>query len=331
MATLAATMPTLSDVAKRTDPTGKIDTIVELLSQTNPILEDAVWLEGNLPTGHRTTQRTGLPSVGFRRLNEGVNSSRSTTAQIDEGCAILEAISEVDCEVALLNGNEAAFRLSEARAFIEAMNQQMVQTMLYGDVTVNPERFTGFMPRYASLAGATGQNILNGAGAGSDNGSILLTVWGPNTVHGIYPKGSQGGLVHENMGEQLIQTSTTLGTGRMKAFVDRWVWKTGLVVKDWRYVVRGCNIDISNLVAESSAADVVKMMVKMLHRVPSLGMGRPVFYVPRSVREMLDIQALNKASSQITLENFSGKRVTAFQGIPVRTVDQMLETEAAVA
>jgi hypothetical protein len=331
MATLAATVPTLSDVAKRTDPSGKIDRIVELLAQTNPIIEDAVFLEGNLPTGHRTTVRSGLPTVGFRRLNEGVTASRSTTAQIDEGCAIMEAISEVDVEVAALNGNQDAFRLSEAQAQIEAMNQLMVGTMIYGDAGVNPERFTGIMPRYNSLSGVSGQNIVNGAGAGSDNGSILLVVWGPNTAHCIYPKGSQAGIVHENMGEQLIQTSTTLGTGRMKALVDRWVWKCGFVVKDWRFIVRGANIDISNLVAESSNADVVKMMVKMLHRVPALGMGRPVFYVPRSVREMLDIQALSKASSQLTLETFSGKRTTAFQGVPIRTVDQMLETEATVA
>jgi hypothetical protein len=331
MATLASTMPTLADVAKRTDPSGKISTVVELLSQTNPLLEDMVWLEGNLPTGHRTTVRTGLPSVTFRRLNEGVTPSKSTTAQIDEGCAMLEAMSEVDVDLAGLNGNTPAFRLTEAQAFIEAMNQQMAATVIYGNVNTNPQQFTGFMPRYNSLSGVTGQNIISGAGAGSDNGSLLLVVWGPNTVAGIYPKGSQGGLVHEDLGVDTVQTGTGIGTGRMRAYVDRWQWKCGLVVKDWRYVVRTANIDISNLVAESSAADLVKSMVKMIHRVPAMGMGRPVFYCPRSVREMLDIQALNKTSSQLTLETFDGKRVTAFQGIPIRTVDQMLETEAVVS
>lgn len=331
MALLTSSVATLADMAKRTDPTGKIPTIVELLAQTNPLLEDMKWLEGNLATGHRTTVRTGLPNVDFRALNEGVTPSKSTTAQIDEGCGMLEALSQVDVDLAMLNGNTDAFRLSEAQAFIEAMNQRMTFTTLYGNATTSPKAFNGFATRYNSLSGATGQNIISGGGSGSDNASIYLVVWGQNTVHGIYPKGSTAGLVHEDLKEQLVQTTTGIGSGMLKAFVDRWQWKCGLAVKDWRYVVRIANIDISNLVAESSAADLTKLMIRAIHRIPALGMGTPVFYASRSVRQMLDIQALNKASSQLTLETFSGKRVTAFQGIPIRTVDQLLETEATVA
>lgn len=331
MATLAATNLTLSDWAKRLDPGGSIPLIAEMLSQMNPILEDMVWKEGNLPTGHRVVQRTELPSVSARRINEAISPSKSTTVQSDESCAMLEALSTVDVDLAMLNGNTPAFRLSEAQAFVEAMQQTFAGYLFYGNAALNPERFTGFMPRYASLSGSTATNVLNGGGAGSDNASILLTVWGDNTVHGIYPKGSKAGLVHENLGEQLIQSSTGISTGMLKAFVDRWQWKCGLAVKDWRYVVRTANIDVSNLVAESSAADLVKSMIKMIHRIPSLSMGKPVFYVPRSVREMLDIQALNKATYGITIETFDGKPITMFRGIPVKTCDQMLETEAAVA
>jgi hypothetical protein len=331
MPLLNANAPTLADVAKRMDPDGKISTIVELLSQTNPLLEDMSWIEGNLPTGHRTTVRTGLPSVGFRALNEGVTPGKSSTAQIDEGCAILEGMCEVDVDLAKLNGNTAEFRLSEGQAFIEAMNQQMCAQVLYGNQATSPKAFTGFAPRYNASTAVTGQNLLLSGGAGSDNSSIWLIVWGPNTVTGIYPKGSTAGLIHEDLGEQIVQTGTGIATGRMKAYVDRWQWKCGLVVRDWRYAVRIANIDISNLVAEAGAADLTKQMIKAIHRIPSMGMGRPVFYCSRSVREMLDIQALNKASTQLTLENFDGKRVTAFQGIPIRTVDQILETEATVS
>lgn len=331
MALLNAAAPTLADVAKRIDPDGKIATIVELLSQTNPLLEDMSWIEGNLPTGHRTTVRTGLPSVGFRALNEGVTPGKSTTAQVDEGCAILEGLCEVDVDLAKLNGNTAQYRLTEGQAFTEAMNQQMASTTLYGNVLTSPKAFTGLAPRYNALSGTTSQNVINAGGSGSDNTSIWLVCWGPNTITGIYPKGSQAGLVHEDLGEQLIQTGTGIATGRMKAYVDRWQWKCGLVVRDWRYAVRIANIDISNLTAESAAADLTKLMIKAIHRIPSMGMGRPVFYVNRTVRQMLDIQALNKASSQLSLENFDGKLVTTFRGIPVRTVDQLIEAEAAVA
>lgn len=330
MAILSSNVATLSDIAKRIDPDGKIQAIVELLKQNNAILDGMLWKEGNLPTGHRTTVRTGLPTVTARRLNEGVLPSKSTTAQIDEQCAMFEAISEVDVDLVRLNGNDSGFRLSEAGAFVEAMNQTMAQYLFYGNVSTTPEGFSGFATRYNSLSGTIGQNVLNGLGSGSDNTSVYLVVWGENTIHGIYPKGSQAGLVHEDMGEQLIQTGTGIGTGRMKAFVDRWQWKCGLAVRDWRYAVRIANIDVSNLVSETSAADLTKLMIRAIHRIPALGSGRAVFYCNRTVREMLDIQALNKASNQLSIDNFSGRPVTTFRGIPIETVDQILETESVV-
>jgi len=331
MATLASNVATLADHAKRLDPDGKVPMIVELLRQRNTILDDMLWKEGNLPTGHRTTVRTGLPTVTARRLNEGVVPSKSTTAQIDEQCAMFEAISEVDADLVKLNGNDAGFRLSEASAFIEAMNQTMAQTLFYGNAGITPEYFTGFAPRYASLSGTNSQNILSAGGAGSDNTSIWLIAWGENTVSGIYPKGSKAGLIHEDLGEQMIQTGVGIGTGRMKAFIDRWQWKCGLAVRDWRYAVRIANIDVSNLVTESGAADLIKLMIKAIHRLPDLSSGRPVFYCNRTVREMLDIQALTKAAYQLNIDNVDGKPVTKFRGIRIETCDQILETESVVA
>jgi hypothetical protein len=113
MALLSTGALTLADWAKRLDPDGQVPKVAELLSQTNEILEDAVFMEGNLPTGHRLTIRTGLPQVFYRMINQGVPTSKSLTAQIDEACGILEARSHIDVELAKLNGNTAAFRLSE--------------------------------------------------------------------------------------------------------------------------------------------------------------------------------------------------------------------------
>lgn len=332
MAVLSATVASLTDLATRLDPDGKIAGIVELLTQQNPILEDMDWMEGNLPTGHRTTQRTGLPAVQLRAINEGVSPSKSTTAQIDEGVAMIEGYSEVDVDLASIGGNVPAFRLSEDTAFMEAMNQQLGQLVFYGNASTNPKAINGLATRYNSIAGsAYGQNILNGGGSGSVNSSVWLVVWGPQTVSGMFPRGSFAGLKHDDLGIQTIQTAVGAGTGRLQAYTSHWQWKCGLVVKDWRYAVRLCNVDITKLVTEAGATDLIKNMIKMINRIPSMGLGRPVFYVSRTVREMLDIQALNKASSQLTLETIDGKRQTAFQGIPIRTCDQILETEGTVA
>ena len=332
MATLSANALTLADHAKRVDPDGKIPKIVELLSTTNEILDDMVFMEGNLPTGHRTVVRTGLPTVAWRLLNQGVQPSKSLTAQIDEQCGILEAWSEVDQEVAELNGSVNSFRLSEAQAFIEAMNQEMASTLFYGNSTaIAPEEFTGLSVRYSSLSANNAQNIIDGGGTGSDNSSVWLVVWGMNSVSGIFPKGSKAGLAHENLGLQTVQTSTSVAGTRLRAYQDRFCWKVGLCLKDWRYAVRICNVDISNLVAKSSAADLVDLMIKAIHRIPSLNMGKAVFYMNRSCMQMLDIQRRDDIlGSGISYNDVDGKLIPHFRGIPIRKCDALLETESRV-
>jgi len=324
---------TLADWAKRLDPDGKTPDIVELLSQTNEILTDMIFQEGNLPVGHRTTVRTGLPTVAWRLLNNGVQPSKSTTAQIDESCGMLEAWSEVDVELAKLNGNQQAFRLSEAQSFIEAMNQEMASTLFYGNSSTAPEEFTGLAARYSSLSAANGQNIVSGSGAGSDNSSIWLIGWGQQSIFGIFPKGSKAGLEHSDHGEVTVETTAGIAGTRMRAFQDQWKWKVGVALRDWRYSVRIPNIDISNLVAKSSAADIIELMIKAIHRIPNIRAVRPVFYMNRTVMQMLDIMRRDDVISGggLTFADVDGKIQYSFRGIPIRICDALTETEAAVS
>lgn len=333
MAGLGTSALTLAEWAKRLDPNGKTADIVELLSQDNAILDDMLYVEGNLPTGHRTTQRLSLPNVEWRQINQGVTPSKSSTVQIEEACAMLEAWSEVDVELADLNGNTAAFRLSEASAFIEAMNQEHASTLFYGNSTTAPEEFNGLATRYNSLSGNIGDQVLTGAGASTDNSSVWLICWGANTIHGIFPKGSKAGLSHQDHGKGVVETTAGIAGSRMLAYRDQWTWKTGLCVRDYRYAVRICNIDISNLVAKSSAADLLELMIKAMHRLPTMGRGKCAFYMNRTVHQMLDIQTRDDVISGggLGYANVNGQPVLSFRGVPIRRVDALLETEAAVS
>lgn len=332
MATLATGNPTLLDVAKRMDPEGKIDSIVELLNETNDILQDATWIEGNLPTGHRTTIRSGLPSGTWRKLNYGVQPAKSRTVQVTDACGILEARSVVDIELARLNGNTADFRLSEDRAFIAGLNIDMADVLFLGDTDTAPEKFMGLGPRYDDDTNAENKdNIIKGDGAGSDNTSIWLVVWSPNTVHMIYPKGSKGGLEMEDMGVQVV-TDDQSPAGRFNAYETVYRWKAGLCLRDWRYVVRICNIDVSNLTKDAATGtDLVDLMTQAVELVPSLSIGRAAFYCNRTVRSYLRRQIKNAKNMNLSLETVAGKRVVAFDGIPVRRCDAILETEATIS
>lgn len=336
MAAVGSTVLTLADFAKGLDPNGSVAAVIELLSITNEILLDLPWAEGNLPTGNRTTVRTGLPTVAWRLLNGGVIPSKSTKAQIDEACGKLEAWSEVDVALAKLNGNIGAFRLSEAKAFIEAMNQEFASVLFYGNSGTNPEKFTGLAPRYGTLSTVAGtlgyQNIIDGGGTSTDNTSVYLIVWGENTIHGIYPKGSVAGLQHNDFGEQTVQVATGIGTSRMRAFQEQFIWDCGIALKDWRYVVRLANIDVSNLVAESTPVDLQNKMIRMINKIPTLSAGKAAFYMNRTVFEMLDIQRREdvRTGGQLKYEVVDGFNTPTFRGIPIRRSDSLLNTESRV-
>ncbi|MCK1585482.1 hypothetical protein IVB03_39500 [Bradyrhizobium sp. 168] len=327
MATIG-TAVTMLDWAKRVAPDGSISAIAEVLAQKNEAVEDVAWVEGNLPTGTRTTIRTGLPTIYFRLLNQGVPPSKSTTVQVDEAAAIMEARGQIDKDLAELNGMSAQFMASENEPFIEAMAQTFATKLFYGNVGTDPEQFSGLSTRYSDNTTAQSkENIIDGGGVGSDNTSIWLVVWGENTIHGVYPKGSTLGLQHEHLG---LTDAFDSNGNRFRAYLDWYQWKCGLVVKDWRYAVRIANIDVSNLIASSTAADILQLMAMAVDKIPNFSAGRAAFYTNRTVKTMLRIQTMNKSNVYLTVGNEEGKPKLSFDGIPIRLTDQLLSTEARV-
>jgi hypothetical protein len=296
-------------------------------------------MEGNLPTGHKTTIRSGIPAPTWRKLYGGVQPNKSTTVQVTDNTGMLEAYAEVDKALADLNGNTAAFRLQEDKPHIEGMNQEIVDTLFFGDESTEPEAFTGLAPRFANLSSdENSDNIINGAGSGSDNASIWLVVWGPNTCHGIIPKGSTAGLQMTDKGQVTLEdASDGSNTGRMEAYRTHYRWDAGLTVRDWRYIVRIANIDRSLLSATytsgafSSGAHIPDLMFQSMRLVPNLSMGRPAFYMSRDILTWVGRQtAAAVQGSTLTTDMVGGKLVESFHGIPMRRVDALAGNEAAL-
>ncbi|RLI54571.1 MAG: hypothetical protein DRP09_12620 [Candidatus Thorarchaeota archaeon] len=322
--------PTYLDFANTLDPNDKVATIIELQNETNEILTDMVCKEGNLMTGHKTTVRTGLPSSTWRLLNYGVQPSKSQSTPVTDVTGMLEAYAEIDKELADLNGNASAFRLTEDRAFLESMNQEMAETLFYGNVAVDPEKFTGLSARYSEMStdiDDIGYNIIDGGSATANNTSIWLIVWGDNTLHGIYPKGSVGGFKHQDLGEE---TLTDANGGLYQGYRTHYQWKIGLTVRDWRYAVRIANIDWATTIA-GTGPDLVDLMIDAIEQIPNLNMGTPVFYMRRDIRTALRKQIKDDGNVNLTVDTVAGKRVVSFDEIPVRRVDQLLSTEAVVS
>jgi hypothetical protein len=329
MSLLSIASKTLAEWAKGLDPDGRPATVINLLSQENPILQHLPFMEGNLPTGHRGTVLTGLPTAAWRLLNAGVVPSTGTKAQIDDQCGNLETWSQTDTKLAKLSGNVNAFRAQEAEEHLEAIAQEYAQTLFYGAASA-PEEFVGLAARYSDPSAGNGANIINGGGSGSDNGSIWMLDLGGKGLNGIFPQGSQVGVEHVDHKNVVIQNAGGVTGALMAALVDQWIWNGGIHMPDWRRGVRVANVDIGNLTGESSAADLIKLLIKAWHRIRKKKNCH--IYACPTIVEFLDIQGRDIVieGGGVTTKNIDGEEKLSFRGVPIHSIDALLETETAL-
>ena len=332
MSTIGNTYLTLADVFKRTDADKQLAAVIELLAQDNPILQDMIVKECNDGTTHLTTVRTGIPEGTWRMLYQGVQPTKSTTAQVRDATGMIEAWSEIDEKLVRMTGDSAGLRLSEAQAFLEGLNQGVATSMFYGDQATSPAKFTGFAPRFNKIAtSGSGAQIVDAGGTGSDNTSIWFIVWGENTVHGLYPKGSKAGIDREDKGKQ---TKTNADGSILDVVREKFQWDIGLSVRDYRYVSRIANIDVSDVKAGNvKLYDFMRKAYYKLKQRRVMG-GRAAIYLNTDMLEALDALATNGGTTdnfvRLTRKEIEGEEVLTYRGIPLRESDALLNTEARV-
>lgn len=328
MSVIGVLNPTLADYKKSLDPNGQQAATIEILNQVNEILDDLTFIEGNLPTGHRSSIRTGLPAPTVYKLYGSVFPTKSRREQITDNAAMYQDYMEIDPELLALSGD--AFKTDEAVAHIEGFGQKIASDIFYSNEVVTPEGFTGLAPRFNDLSAENAQNIINAGGSGSDNLSIWLIGWSPSTCTMFFPKGSQAGLAINAKG---VDTVNMADGSKAERDITHMKWNLGLALRDWRFVVRAVNIDKSALTHDaSSGADLITIMTRMLERIEMRGDVRYAFYGPRIVREYLRTQMVEKVkNSTLSMDTVAGRRVLQFDGIPVRRVDALSADEAAIS
>jgi hypothetical protein len=339
MAAQASGVATLIDVLQNIGPDGKAYKIAEVLTQNQEILEDVVWVEGNMTDGHKDAVRTSVPEPSFRAFNAGVPLTKGGSSTIEETCALLEDFSRVDRELAMRHvAGVDAYRTQEAIPHMQGMGNKMARSLFYANQTTNPLEFTGLAPRFNTLNTTTSEaagQVIDAGGTGADLRSVWLVGWSPQTVFGIYPRGTQAGLSHEDMtnaenGKTLYDASGLPFVG----FEDHWLWRCGLMVKDWRYVVRIANINLADLTLDASTGpDLQDLMIQAAELIESYNGVRAAWYVPRSVRAYFRRQIQQKVNRNLSWSDqkgFSGQRVLMFDEAPVRRTDALNTSEARV-
>lgn len=332
MAAVGASYLTLADVAKYKEPNGSAAQIIEMLSQISSVVKDGLAIECNNGTNHVTTVRDGIPTPTWRRLYEGITPGKGSMNQVSDATGNLQARSQVDVKLLQYAGDQAAaVRLGEAAAHLEGMAQEAEATFFYGDPGVNAAKFTGLAPRFNSTTAGNGNQIISAGGSGSDNTSIWLVSWGPMATHLLYPKGTMSGIQRRDLGE-LDAYDANNKPYRAKA--ELFDLDIGLSVRDWRYVCRIPNIDVSELTEDGSAgANLIKLMTTAYyrHRGRKMINGKTMWYCNTTVKEYLHHQAQNKANVNLRLDQSSGEEVLKMHGFPIIESEAILNSEAAVS
>ena len=303
--------------------------VIELMNQSNDILSDVQWMESNQTDGHKTRIRTGLPEVYWRRLYQGTPTSKSQWTQVKEACGMLEARMELDvAEIALYGDKARAFRLSEALAFAEAMRQKVAKTLFYGDRNANPDEFNGLAMRYP---GKDSPHVVDAGGTGAKCTSAWLVNWGSNTCHGIYPKGSAGGLKNKDLGEYM---TTDEAGHKFQCVGDLYSWHCGLALRDWRSVVRIANIDVAKLTkrkGESGFIDLQALTIRAKNMMPENMRNQAIWYCNQEMLTALELQSTDAGNIHLTYgEAFASKTVPSLHGRPIRQCDAISSEEAAL-
>lgn len=345
MALLANSYLDIADLCKRTDGRGRFADIIEVLMQENDIVRHAPAFECNNGTSHEHAIRTGLPSVAWGELYKGTPQSKSESQKVEDVTGFLEASSYVDKRLYDLAGpNGNALRLSEAKPFMEAMNQELATGIFYNDQASNPNRFTGLAARYNTLGGGgAGNQIIDAGGTGTDNTSFWFVTWGQHTTGLLYPEGTVAGINHEDKGEQRVLDDQG---NPYYVLEDMWRAHIGLYVKDWRFNARVANIDVSNMVADPTNIDgsnnsifhyLRKAAYKLQQRRKITGAGArggTVCYCNRDVLEALEGVAFNTGANdsfvRLQWREVEGQEVLTYRGMPIYETDAIVNNEARV-
>jgi hypothetical protein len=340
--------PSIVDLASRSDPSGRIRPIAELLSQCNNVYEDMPMMEANEKTGHVFVFRTSIPTGYWIGYNQGTPYSKSTTAKSRLGIGHLRDYSQVDWSMANHSGDPEEFRQSEDIAFLQGMSQTIEQTLIYGNSAIIPQSFMGLFAFYNTLSqtAANSANVIDGLGTGSSNASLLLVGWGPRQVYGCAPAGSKAGLVMQNKGD-VVPGFDAFGN-RFEAYTTMFEQELNIVPEDWRWIVRLANLDTTSAgLAGPNATDLFVFMDQMLQLVPQTGSmqtgnnktdapkdpgnsTRLVFYCNRTIRHFLNVQSIRDRNVLLTKDDYDGRSVETYRGIPIKTMDQMLNSETRV-
>ncbi len=330
--------------AARQTANGMIINVAEVLNETHNVIEDAIVQKSTDITSHRVTRRSRLPAISWVKVGNGWNATVGLTNQAVETIGMMKARFLAPQDVMDIQANPDKYRANQERAYVEAMGQELSNT-LFGNVsggslsptTAPPEEFAGFQYRLNALStDPTKYVISNGNSSGNDNTSIWFVQWSPTKVYLITPRNMEGGglkkedkgLVYTSGDNAVASTNATSPnpTNSLWAYITEFSWNVGLAIEDQRSVKRLCNID-SVLTADDTLNEDLIIQIRNNFK----GNEKIYMYCNETVFTQLQILAKDKTNVHWTGDDPFGRPQFNFLDMPVRRDDAITDVEGVIS
>lgn len=343
---------TLFDHAKMFDAKGEnILPVVNMLAQSNPIINDAAVKESNSDSGHQYAVMTGMPEVTWRRAYEGVQPSKFTQKVVNETYGRASTVSVVDVAVAEKGGKVSEVRAAQARTHLEAMSQEMANKLIYGSTADDEKAFVGLAARYNDTTADSARNLVRvktSVGSTTHRSSIYLVGWDKDKIFGFYPKGTKAGIKIYDYNPNGQPTKLFDAAGNpFPGYMTQYEWLMGLGVQDWRFGARVANIDEDDLDTKAKCGALYDAFLEAVNSIQNLNGIKLVAYASRKVKFALrngflaagggaaavQVAPTVQQNNTLTSSGNTGYSANTFyiDGIPVKAEDAISNTEALVS
>jgi hypothetical protein len=319
---------TLYDLIARTDPTGNAAYIAEVLTQVNPMIEQAPFVEANDGMGYKFSQRSKLPTGNWRDFNMGVGTEKTDIKTITEHCGMLGTYSKIDAALLRNMPSPETHRTIEARAYIEGLGQTAAKAIFYGGLDAKNIEFEprGFAARLNKL---NLPNVFDMGGNGNNLSSLYIVQWSEvNGAFLFHPKSHPTkGIEHEDRG--IVDVKDDEGK-EYPAYVDYFTFAFGIGVRNQKAIARVANIKWDAEIGQPGAFNedvLIRAVNKLLKGVQT------AIYTTSEVTTQMQIRMKDKNNIYYTPGGGNGlyaEPVVHFNNIPIYNVDSVSLTEAKV-
>lgn len=332
---------TVAELIRREAPDGTLARIVDVISQTNRILNHITWIECNQGVYHEDTRTVTEPSGAERNYDEGVSPEAGVSEKVTEVTCMLDGISEVDEAKMNSRSDPGAFRLDEDARFLRGMTKTFVSRLFDGNPATDFRRIRGINQRtdYNTLTSPYVYDNADGKASVTENKtSVYFIQFGDQMVNCIYPRNNPngGGILPVKMRDFGLTIINQAGTSEAKKYPARQTWFScdfGIFIHDPRCIRRIVNISTSNIDGVDDFAWHEDKMIDAYHDLEHNGESCVIF-CNKTVLAQAQKRSNEKGNAFFSTQNEGegpfAHPVTRFNGIPMERVDQITSNQATV-